>query len=64
MTGPATRSMTIPSLGWTVFGDFLRVIKPLVIFEILFKLAATGLGMLVGLGGAPAPHQVRSAPRR
>ena len=47
MTGPATRSMTIPSLGWTVFGDFLRVIKPLVIFEILFKLVATGLGMLV-----------------
>ena len=49
MTGPATRSMTIPSLGWTVLGDFLRVIKPLVIFELLFKLAATGLGMLVAL---------------
>ena len=47
MAGPATRSMTIPSLGWTVFGDFLRVIKPLVIFEILFKLVAAGLGMLV-----------------
>jgi glycerophosphoryl diester phosphodiesterase len=48
MTDPAARSMPIPSLGWTVLRDFLRVFKPLVIFEVLFKLAAAGLGMLVG----------------
>jgi glycerophosphoryl diester phosphodiesterase len=44
MPGPLTTSMPISSLSRTVLRDFWRVLKPLVVFEIVFKLAVLALG--------------------
>jgi glycerophosphoryl diester phosphodiesterase len=47
MADSSIRSMSITSLGRTVLGDFRRVLQPLIIFEIAFKLLALALGAVV-----------------